>query len=266
MKIALLGGTGETGVEVVRQALQKGHKVTVGVRSPEKVAPQKNLTIVKSDVFSAQSLEELFEGQDAVVSTLGFPKTEQEVTGFSTSIPIIVAAMRKKKVKRLVVTSAWFTDSPSRESSSFYQSNWKFVPGLANVLDDQNRMEDFLEKEAGQDLSWASVKPGTLSWGPSLGQQLVYRVGGQHCQTNSFIIRRADLARAILSVLVSEVKGNVAVGVKTSKAEELCEVDHFQENMTTMLEKTIGKDNIPDMGKMYMGWRAMVEVKYLVKK
>ena len=57
------------------------------------MAPQENLTILKSDVFSAhvirssykqwsfwaqlQSLEELFAGQDAVVSTLGFPKTEQ---------------------------------------------------------------------------------------------------------------------------------------------------------------------------------------------
>ena len=81
----------------------------------------------------------------------------------------------------------------------------------------------------------------------SLGQQLVYKVGGKHCENNSFIIRygvlflsmaivllqlfslsesnlfdlfyfrRADLAQALLSVLVSEVKGNVAVGVKTSR-------------------------------------------------
>ena len=32
-----------------------------------------------------------------------------------------------------------------------------------------------------------------------------------------FNFRRADLAQALLSVLVSEVKGNVAVGVKTSR-------------------------------------------------
>ena len=32
-----------------------------------------------------------------------------------------------------------------------------------------------------------------------------------------FYFRRADLAQALLSVLVSEVKGNVAVGVKTSR-------------------------------------------------
>ena len=58
--------------------------------------------------------------------------------------------------------SAWFTDSASRERG-YYQNNWKvtlqmsrcrgrtsvfqFVPGLASVLDDQCRMEDFLEKE-----------------------------------------------------------------------------------------------------------------------
>ena len=67
----------------------------VKVRNPERVEPQRNLTVSKSDVFSVQvvfktwllkyiaedlikhlqSLEELFQGQDAVVSTLGFPKT-----------------------------------------------------------------------------------------------------------------------------------------------------------------------------------------------
>ena len=65
-------------------------------------------------------------------------------------------------------------------------------------------------------------------------------------------------------------------------------MDLFREHMTTMLEKTIGKvkmtsftiksaipsksqtiicntfqDNIPGMGKMYMGWKALVEKKYL---
>jgi len=237
----------------------------VKVRNPERLEPQRNLTVSKSDVFSVQSLEELFQGKDAVVSTLGFPKTGdgEEVTGFSTAIKVIVSAMRKAKVKRLIVTSAWFTDPASRQNSQFYQSNWKFVPGLQSVLDDQNRMEDFLEREVEQGLKWVAVKPGTLSWGASLGQQLEYRVDRQQCQNSSFIIRRSDLARAILSVLVSDVTGIVAVGVKTSKEEELHEVDLFREHMTTMLEKTIGKDNIPDMGKMYIGWKALVEKKHL---
>ena len=74
----------------------------VKVRNPERVDLQRNLTVSKSDVFSVQvvfrrwllkfiassssddkgrsdqtllqSLEELFQGQDVVVSTLGFPK------------------------------------------------------------------------------------------------------------------------------------------------------------------------------------------------
>lgn len=37
MRLLVVGGTGQTGKEVVRQALQDGHSVTAVVRSPEKV-------------------------------------------------------------------------------------------------------------------------------------------------------------------------------------------------------------------------------------
>lgn len=37
MRLLVMGGTGQTGKEVVRQALQEGHSVTAVVRSPEKV-------------------------------------------------------------------------------------------------------------------------------------------------------------------------------------------------------------------------------------
>lgn len=37
LKLLVFGGTGGTGKEVVTQALQRGHLVTVVVRTPEKV-------------------------------------------------------------------------------------------------------------------------------------------------------------------------------------------------------------------------------------
>jgi len=37
MKIAVLGATGQTGQQLVNQALQQGHSVTAVVRNPEKL-------------------------------------------------------------------------------------------------------------------------------------------------------------------------------------------------------------------------------------
>ena len=37
LKLVVFGGTGLTGKEIVRQALERGHHVTAVVRTPEKV-------------------------------------------------------------------------------------------------------------------------------------------------------------------------------------------------------------------------------------
>lgn len=37
MKIALLGATGPSGLQVVKEALERGHVVTAVVRNPEKI-------------------------------------------------------------------------------------------------------------------------------------------------------------------------------------------------------------------------------------
>ena len=39
MKLVILGATGGTGLEIVRQAIERGHSVTALVRSPERLKP-----------------------------------------------------------------------------------------------------------------------------------------------------------------------------------------------------------------------------------
>jgi putative NADH-flavin reductase len=39
MKLIVLGATGGTGLEIVRQAVERGHTVTAFVRSPERLKP-----------------------------------------------------------------------------------------------------------------------------------------------------------------------------------------------------------------------------------
>lgn len=62
--------------------------------------------VVSGDITSTASLKEHFEGCDAVVSCLG-AGTLRNVTLYSESIKIIVAAMRETSIKKLVAMTSW---------------------------------------------------------------------------------------------------------------------------------------------------------------
>src|SRR6266480_7237908 len=72
MKLLVLGATGGTGLEIVRQAIERGHSVTAFVRSPERLKPfQDRVTVKQGDLLSRAELERVIIGHDAVVSGFG---------------------------------------------------------------------------------------------------------------------------------------------------------------------------------------------------
>ena len=57
LRLLVLGATGGTGREIVNQALERNHRVTAFVRSPQKLGqPRSGLTIIKGDLFDAISV------------------------------------------------------------------------------------------------------------------------------------------------------------------------------------------------------------------
>lgn len=237
MKIAVLGATGETGGEVVKAALARGISVTAGVRDVSKVPVTHPLLTVKAvDVFSLSSLKTLFIGQDAVISALGFPKSDY-VTGFSKSTPIIVSAMSEAGVERLVVVSAWFTEPQSRTHKD-YMDLWHFVPKLNKILDDQYRMELILETQA-KHIRWVAVKPGSLSWGPPSGRKMKVNPGKEFVDCG-IMIRRSDLARCILDVMDGGTIGKVSIAMETTNQQEREEIQNFRRMMADMFKGSAG--------------------------
>src|SRR5438309_7291304 len=72
MKLLVLGATGGTGLELVRQAIEHGHSVTAFVRSPERLKPFGDRIIVKQgNLLNSAELERVIQGQDAVLSGFG---------------------------------------------------------------------------------------------------------------------------------------------------------------------------------------------------
>ena len=67
MKLAVFGATGGTGREIVAQALDAGHEVTVLVRDPARLSVKHNkLYLVIGDVLNLEKVEEALAGSEAV--------------------------------------------------------------------------------------------------------------------------------------------------------------------------------------------------------
>lgn len=73
MRIAVLGATGQTGRQLVMQALERGHTVVALARNPDKLADLQapGLEVVRANVFEPASIRAATRGVEALVSGLG---------------------------------------------------------------------------------------------------------------------------------------------------------------------------------------------------
>lgn len=103
MKILLIGATGPTGQEIVKQGLAQGHEVTALVSDPSKMtAGLPKLHVVAGNILNQADVDAAMAGQDAVVCSLGTGLTFKHVTLFSEGTRTLLNAMNKNSVRRIV--------------------------------------------------------------------------------------------------------------------------------------------------------------------
>jgi putative NADH-flavin reductase len=187
MNLVVLGATGGTGQEVVRQALQRGHSVTALVRSPDRLKPFGGQIAVKQgDLLSSTDLQQVIQGHDAVVSGFGprVPLLKADAHLLQQFAGALTSAMVKTNVRRVVV-----------ESVAFLFKDAIFPPAhllgrlfFRQVVDDASAMEQVF---ANSQLDWTMVRPPELTDKPYTGK---YRVREGHLPLFGFKIARADVA------------------------------------------------------------------------
>lgn len=170
MKVAIFGATGIVGSAITKEALAKGHDVTILTRNPQKVKiADDRLTVIEGNVTDRSTVRKVLTAQDAVIQSLGIGgKGDGKLTTFvSEANKLIMEEMVAMKVHRLIAISV------IGAGDSLYFLPWiyrKMMPIMMKwfqaIIDDKNRMEPMIEQSG---LDWTIVRCTTVKDAASKG-------------------------------------------------------------------------------------------------
>ncbi len=191
-RIALFGGTGKTGKEFLKKALESGYSVKMLARSPEKVTTEyPNLEVLKGDVLNPEEVNATVAGTEVVVSLFGHVKGSPKWLQ-SDGTSNIISAMTDHHVEKIISLSGGGLPF-KKDEPKFADKAIRFIMKVAvpKVLNDAVRHAEILKDS---DRQWVIVRGPRLTEEPEKGN---YRVGwvGVNASTS---IGRADLADFIL--------------------------------------------------------------------
>ncbi len=187
MKLFVLGATGGIGIEIVRQAVARGHSITAFVRAPERLKPfAGEIRVVQGDTLNSAELEPAIESHDAVLSAFGprLPLSKTDHDLLERFAGVLTGAMLKTTIRRVIVVSTAFLFKDAILPPA-YLFGRLFFP---SIVTDATRMEKIVSMS---ELDWTLVRPPQLTDGPRTGR---YRVREEHLPPFGFKIARADVA------------------------------------------------------------------------
>lgn len=206
MRLVVLGATGGIGLEVVGQAVERGHHVTAFVRSPERLGRfAGKIRVLQGDLLNAVELGHALDGHDAVISGFGprLPLTKGDADLRERFANALASASSRTRLRRTVIVS-----------TAFLFRDWGFPPAylvgrlfFPTVVRDAAAMEQTITKSS---LDWTLVRPPQLTDKPRTGQ---YRVREAHLPAFGFKIARGDVADFMIRCVEDDATSHKIMGV-----------------------------------------------------
>ncbi|KAH7110930.1 hypothetical protein EDB81DRAFT_830981 [Dactylonectria macrodidyma] len=141
--VTVVGATGNVGPHIISALLERSFQVTALTRTTSSHTFPPRVTEIKTD-YTPSSLERAFQGQDAVICTLGYGGLEKQLD--------LVDAAEKAGVKRFI---------PSEFGSPKGKND---IPEYTNLLQNKLKVVQYLQQKAEKNpqFSWSAFTTGTF--------------------------------------------------------------------------------------------------------
>ncbi|XGW00244.1 MAG: NAD(P)-dependent oxidoreductase [Leptolyngbya sp. BL-A-14] len=197
MKLLLIGATQGIGLELLKQALQAGHDVTLLARNPDRLEIQhERLTVVKGGILDKGTIGQAVQGQEAVCITIGTKPTRKPVSVYSEGTKTVIEAMNQSSCRRLLCVTGIGAGN-SRGHGGFLYDKIINPLLLKRIYEDKDRQEAIVQQS---DLEWEIIRPGLLTNGPHTG---TYRVLTDLTGVKAGNISRMDVADFMVREVVA---------------------------------------------------------------
>ncbi|GAA3163892.1 SDR family oxidoreductase [Nonomuraea salmonea] len=211
MKITVLGATGGSGLELVRQGLDLGHEVTAVVRGPDRLPAElrERADVVQADVMDPDAIASAVAGRDAVLSAMG-PRGTGPTTVCSGSTRAILAAMERTGTRRLLMVSAAGLESDAGDGLFSRYALKPIVRRFLRHVYADLAVAERLVRESRTD--WTIVRPARLT---DAGRTHRYRTARDLSVRGGHTTTRADLADCMLKLIEDGTSAGHVVSVAT---------------------------------------------------
>jgi putative NADH-flavin reductase len=196
-RIAVLGGTGYTGGNIVREAAARGHHVTSYSRTTP-TDPVDGVHYIQASLLEEGAVAAAVADQDVVVEALA---PRGELAGQLDGIIGDLAKLAAEVGARLVVIGGRSGLRPAEGAPRFVEAG-DTPPQFKAEAEEMVRALEGLEQSAPEELDWLFVSPaqayGSYNAGSALGR---YRIGGSVAvvdEAGRSAVSGADFALAIV--------------------------------------------------------------------
>ncbi|KAG0207743.1 hypothetical protein BGX28_001076 [Mortierella sp. GBA30] len=201
--LLVLGANGRTGLELVRQGLERNYRVTAFVRDDKvlledsALRKNQNLLIVRGCTTCQADLDRCIEGQDVVVNVIGARLMSGDPTISSHVQVVLNNSMKKHGVRRLIAVTSY-----GCQGLRNYLINTKKLFSrmfMTGILKDKVLQEEIIQRDSAS-LDWTIVRPITLKDG-ELTEKYIVSSDELPKSNKVKVLTRRDLAHYLLEII-----------------------------------------------------------------
>ena len=193
MKIGVIGATGKAGSLIVREALERGHDVTVIVRNASKVNETK-VNILEKDLFDLTSDD--LKVFDVIVNAFNAEPGREDL--HVSAGKVLIKALENNLNTRLIVVGGAGSLFVDEEKTLRLYDTPEFPE--AYLATAKNMGKNLMELQSTTDMRWTYISPSAF-FDPQGKRTGSYLSGKEHLMVNSegqSYISYADYAIAVL--------------------------------------------------------------------